>query len=248
MNTLVSIIIPCHNCAKFIAQAIESVIIQNDVEWELLIVDDGSNDSSKTIIQNFIKKDSRIQYLALNKKSGVAKARNTGIKNAKGRYIAFLDSDDYYLPNKLAKQIAFMQKKSLALSYTSYQLADKNDQSLGEFITKPNPTYAELLKTSCIGCSTVIYDTKISGKVYFPEMAIRADYVLWLSILKTTNAIGGILEPLSVYRIYKQSISNNKINAALYQWRVYRNFLKLGRWQSFYYFCHYAYYGFFKYR
>lgn len=247
MNTSVSVIIPCYNCAEFISQAIDSVLIQN-VHWELIIVDDGSTDGSKAIIQTFVNQDSRIKYLALDKNSGASKARNAGIQKAKNRYIAFLDSDDYWLPNKLAKQLESMQSQNLSLSYSSYQFVDKAGQYLGEFITKPFVNYHDLLKTCCINCSTVVCDRQRLTKLYFPNIDHHEDYALWLSILKTTQTVAGILEPLAVYRMHKGSISSNKIYAAIYQWRVYRDFLQLNRVKSLYYFCHYGYYGFFKHR
>jgi glycosyltransferase involved in cell wall biosynthesis len=248
MNSLVSIITPSYKSEKFISQTIESVLAQTYQNWEMVIVDDVSPDNSNEVIKQYVKNDNRIKLIKLEKNSGPAVARNRAIEEAQGRYIAFLDADDLWKPNKLEKQLAFMDANELALSYSSYELIDEEGGSLGLFTTKEKVTYEDLLKTCSIGCLTAIYDTKPIGKVYMPNIIKRQDYGLWLKILKKTNHAKGILEPLATYRILKNSVSSNKFKAAYYVWRLYRDVEKLNVYQSCYYFMHYAYNGLRKYR
>jgi len=248
MINLVSIITPSYNSLRFISQTIESVLSQTYKNWEMIIVDDVSPDNSNEIIEEYIKKDSRIKLIKLEKNSGPAVARNRAIEEAKGRYIAFLDADDLWHPNKLEKQIAFMNENNLSFTYSSYELIDEEGNDLGSFKTKEKITYSEMLKTSSVGCLTAIYDTEKLGKVYMPLILKRQDYGLWLKLLKDIDTTKGILEPLGTYRILKNSVSSNKINAAKYQWKIYREVEKLSLVKSTYYFIQYAYYGLKKYK
>lgn len=246
MNELVSVITPSYNSEEFIAQAIESVLAQSYQLWEMIIVDDGSLDASADIINSYCWNDARIKLITVGEKSGPGKARNLAIKAAKGRYIAFLDSDDLWLPEKLAKQIIFMQEHKLAFTYASYQLTNQDNDDLGVFITAEQISYEDLLRTSNIGCLTAVYDTHRLGKLYMPEIMQQEDYGLWLAILKRIKNAIGMQEPLAVYRLRKGSISSNKLYAAMYQWIVYRDIEKLGLLPSIYYFLHYAYHGLMK--
>ncbi len=248
MNELVSIITPSYNSEKFISDTIQSVLDQTYQYWEMIIVDDVSPDNSNRIIEQYIQQDSRIKLIKLEKNSGPAVARNIAIEEAKGRYIAFLDADDLWQSEKLEKQIKFMQKNDLAFTYSSYYLIDKDGKELGTFITKENISYKEMLKTCSVGCLTAIYDTQVLGKVYMPLILKRQDYGLWLKILKEIKTTKGILEPLATYRILENSVSSNKIKAAQYQWKIYREVEKLNIFSSMYYFIHYAINGIIKYR
>ena len=248
MSSLVSIITPSYRSEKFISQTIESVLSQTYQNWEMIIVDDVSPDNSNKIIGEYCKKDSRIKLIKLEKNSGPAIARNRAIAEANGRYIAFLDADDLWKPEKLEKQLLFMEKNNLAFTYSSYDLIDEHGNYLGTFITKKNISYSSMLKTSSVGCLTAIYDTKKLGKVYMPEILKQEDYGLWLRILKKIDSTKGILEPLAIYRIRKNSVSSNKIKTAQYQWKIYREIEKLSFFKSVYYFIHYAYNGVIKYK
>jgi teichuronic acid biosynthesis glycosyltransferase TuaG len=231
-----------------VALAIESVIAQSYQEWEMIIVDDNSPDNANEIIETYIQKDSRIKLIKLTKNSGPAIARNQAIKEANGRYIAFLDADDVWLPQKLEKQINFMNEYDLSFTYSSYNLIDEENIPLGQFITKKKISYKSMLKTCSVGCLTAIYDSYKLGKVYMPNIKKRQDYALWLKILKGREETKGILEPLASYRILQESVSSNKMKAAYYQWKIYRDIEKLNYLKSIYYFVQYAYYGFMKYR
>jgi glycosyltransferase involved in cell wall biosynthesis len=248
MNNLISIITPSYKSERFVSQTIKSVLAQTYKNWEMIIIDDCSPDNSNIEIEEYIKKYNRIKLMKLEKNGGPAVARNIATEEAKGRYIAFLDADDLWMPKKLEKQINFMDKHNLALSYTSYNLIDEEDNDLGVFITKEEVTYSDLLKTNSIGCLTAIYDTNKIGKILMPNIIKRQDYGLWLKILKEVDYARGILEPLATYRIMKDSVSSNKIDAAKYVWKIFREVEKLNIFQSCYYFCHYIYNGLRKYK
>ncbi len=236
MKELVSIITPNYNCKKYIASTIESVICQTYPYWEMIIVDDCSNDGSVEIIEKYIIKDNRIKLIKFKNNFGPAIARNTAIKEAKGRYIAFLDSDDLWYPEKLEKQIKYMNDKKCALSYSYYDVIDENNNRTNQ-IYKPKDklSYCDLLKTCSIGCLTSIYDTKIVRKEYMPIIKKRQDYGLWLKILKKIDYAYCIKEVLATYRIRKGSISSNKLELIKYNWKLFREHEKLSIIKSFYY-------------
>jgi len=247
-NTMVSIIMPSYKSERFIAQAIESVISQTYTNWEMIIVDDKSPDNANVIIKSYIEKDKRIQLIELEQNSGPAVARNKAILESKGRYIAFLDSDDMWIATKLEKQILWMQTKKCALSYTSYFIIDESGKEQGVFITKEQVSYWDLLKTNSIGCLTVIYDTDTLGKVLMPNIIKKQDYALWLKILKQIDNGYGMLEPLAYYRIVENSVSRNKFAGLKYLWNIYRDLERLNIFQTLYYFASYIYYGVRKYK
>jgi len=232
---LVSIITPSYNSSKYISQTIESVISQTYQNWEMIIIDDCSTDDSIYTIEKYLKKDMRIKLIKLEKKSGPAVARNKGIKEANGRYIAFLDADDIWLSEKLEKQINFMKKERICFCYSSYYVIDEKGFEIGLFITKKEATYKELLKTCFIGNLTAIYDASNLGKIYMEPIPVRQDYTLWLKILRNGAPAKGILEPLAKYRLRYGSISSNKIKATIWTWQIYRNIEKLTLYESIYY-------------
>ena len=249
MKALVSIIMPNYNGAQFLAQSIESVLAQTFENWALIIVDDVSSDNSCQIIGEYIKKDSRIELIKLEKNSGPAIARNCAIKEAQGRYIAFLDSDDLWHPEKLSKQISFMQENEIALSYTSYYSIEEESGKIIDQIHIPvKVDYHELLKQNIIGCLTAVYDTKKLGKVYMPEIQKRQDFALWLDILKRVSYAHGMEEPLAYYRVRKTSVSSNKLIASTYNWKLYREIEKLPLYKAIYYFGWYTYRSIIKYK
>jgi teichuronic acid biosynthesis glycosyltransferase TuaG len=248
-NYLISIITPSYNSSKFIPDTLNSVLAQTYQNWEMIIVDDVSNDNSIEVIEEYLKKDSRIKLVQLKNNSGAAVARNTAINAAEGRFIAFLDSDDLWMPTKLEKQLNFMIKNNYDFTYTHYDLIDEENIKYGKtFKAQKEVSYHDLLKTCSIGCLTVIYDTKKIGKVYMPLIRRRQDYGLWLKILKTTPKAYCLEESLAVYRRRQNSISSNKKKAALFQWKIYREVEKLNIFSSLFYFIHYAINGFKKYK
>lgn len=242
----VSIITPSHNSSLFISKTIESVLIQSYSDWEMIIVDDCSTDHSAEIIQSFVDQGHRIKLIQLTKNSGAAVARNAGIEAAQGRYIAFLDSDDEWLPHKLEKQIAFMQANNYSFTFAAYDKVDEAGKIFGHVGAPNKVTYFDLLKSSSIGCLTAMYDTEYFGKIYMPLIRKRQDLALWLQLLKKTKYAYGLNESLGRYQVRHNSISADKRSAALYQWRVYRDVERLGLVQSCYYFIHYAVRGLLK--
>ena len=239
---LVSIITPVHNADRHVKETIESILSQTFEDWELILIDDFSTDNGIQILKEYERIDSRIRLLKNDVNQGAAVTRNRGIDVAKGRYIAFLDSDDLWAPNKLEKQLAFMQKNDYAFTYTSYHIFRGNVQN-GIMHVPEKVTHSELLKTCSIGCLTVMYDTEKLGKMLMPIISRRQDFALWLKILKKIPYAYGMQEPLASYRLRDDSISGNKFKAATYQWRVYREFENLNFIQASYYFFHYSIYG-----
>ena len=237
---LVSVITPSYNCARFIEETIRSVQAQTWQNWEMIIVDDCSTDNSVEVIQNLAKTDTRIRLIEHQWNGGPAVARNIAIEHASGRYIALLDSDDLWLPEKLEKQIALFKSNDAALIvYSSYQKIEENGSPRG-IVNVPNKLNRnDLLNTTSIPCLTAIYDTeRTGGKVYMKLMG-HEDYILWLNILRKGNAYG-LSECLAKYRVVKGSVSFNKVKVALFQWGIYRRQLDLNFLQSlklmFYYF------------
>jgi teichuronic acid biosynthesis glycosyltransferase TuaG len=237
----VSIITPNYNGEAFIAETIQSVLNQDFVAWELIIIDDNSGDESIKIIESF--HDDRIQLVRLDKNQGAAIARNEGIRQATGRWIAFLDGDDVWMSNKLSEQISFMRKNNYAFTYTAYEKVNEHSQKTGLITVPEKVNYHDLLKTCSIGCLTAIYDSQQLGKIYMPEIDKRQDYGLWLKILKQIDFAYGMDQMLAKYRVRSHSISRNKFLAAKYQWRVYREIEKLSFFSALRYMISYAYYG-----
>jgi len=223
MTKLVSIITPVHNSEKFLSQCMDSVLAQTYSDWEHILVDDFSSDGSVALIKTFQEKDPRIKYYGLQKNSGAGMARNKGIEFAKGKYIAFLDSDDVWYPEKLEKQLHFMEQNNYHFTFTDYDQINEVGQRLSKVLKcKPIVTYKNALYKNPIGCLTVIYDVDFFGKQYMSSIRKRQDYALWLKLLKKTNGYG-LNECLASYRIGNESISANKFDLLKYEWKIYRD-------------------------
>lgn len=219
----VSIIMPSYNASRFIADAIRSVQAQICQEWELLIVDDGSSDHSIDIINRFASEDQRIR-LFKSSHQGAAEARNIAIRQARGRYIAFLDSDDVWEENKLAAQLAFMEKRHCAFVFSSYYTMDEDGRKTGKTIAAPPVmTYHRYLKDTIIGCLTVMIDRQQTGNFEMPVIRSSHDMALWLHIMKQGFTAYGMPEVLAGYRLVASSNTAKKRRAAYDVWRVYRD-------------------------
>lgn len=236
----VSVITPSHNSAQFISETIRSVLNQSFSDWEMIIVDDCSTDNSVEVIQSFVERDSRIKLIQLSENSGAAVARNRAIEAAQGRYIAFLDSDDKWLPHKLETQIQFMQDNDVAFSYAAYEKINEQGKAVGKIGVPERVTYNDLLKVCSIGCLTAVYDTQKLGKIYMPLIRKRQDLGLWLRILKQIPYAYGVQEVLGQYQLRSDSISANKRSAAQFTWKLYREVEKLNIFKASYFFAHYA--------
>ena len=247
MNINVSIITPCYNAASFIDETIKSVLNQSYQNWELIIVDDCSTDNSSKIIKKYCSLDNRIKYIKTESASGSPTIpRNIAIKNAKGRYIAFLDSDDLWLPNKLEEQLTFFNNEKIAVVYSNYEKINEEGIRNKRVIKAPNSVdYKTLLKSNVIGNLTGIYDTAKSGKIFCKNIR-HEDYVLWLSILKKGYIAKNTNTVTALYRVRKSSISSNKLKIFTWQWKILRNVEKLTLPKAIYYYSHYAIKAFLK--
>ncbi|WP_142784459.1 glycosyltransferase family 2 protein [Changchengzhania lutea] len=223
MNPLVSIIIPTYNSEVFISETIHSVLNQTYSEWELLIVDDGSDDNTVDIIKEFQKLNSNIKLLINERNQGAAISRNKAINDAKGDYIAFLDADDLWLPHKLETQITFMRAENCVVSFSSYELIDELGNTLNKCVKSlPVLSYKKLLKSNYIGNLTGVYHVKTLGKITSPNLPKRQDWLLWLAAIeKSGKPAKGIEESLAYYRIRNNSMSSNKLNLLKHNYWVY---------------------------
>lgn len=245
---LVSIIMPAFNAQSFLTLAIESVLAQSYANWELLVIDDASTDATASIVRSYALRDPRVRLLTNHHGKGVVGARNSGIDTAQGEFIAFLDSDDSWLPNKLTAQVALMRDSGCALSATAYRMVDAQDAPLGEVRVPARIHYTDLLKGNCIGCLTALYSRARLGKVYMPSGFHHEDYLTWLGILREHGPAAGLDDILALYRKHGQSLSSSKGRAAVWQWRIYRDALRMPLWQAAYYFVNYAVRGVLKHR
>lgn len=210
---LVSIITPNYNCEKFISKTIDSVLKQSYSNWEMIIVDDCSNDQSYNIACMYAEKDSRIKVLKNEMNSGAAFSRNRALDVAKGEYIAFLDSDDLWCDTKLEKQIDFMKKNYCDFSFSKYELIDEKDNSLHKTSKVINNlTYWKYLHHCYTGCLTVIYKKEIASDVRSFLIKNNNDYGLFLQVVKKAKKAMGIQEVLAFYRIQKSGISRKKLS------------------------------------
>ena len=236
----VSIITPSYNSERYISETIDSVINQTYENWEMLIIDDSSTDNSINIISDYCSSENSIKLIKLEENGGAAVARNRGIKEAEGRFIAFLDSDDLWHPEKLEKQLEKMVKKNLPFTFTTYQLINEEGE-LGKTIkSKAIVSYRNAIMSNPIGCLTVMIDTNFFGKVYMPYIKKRQDLGLWLKLLRKTAAVG-IEENLAFYRVRRDSISSNKFKLIKYHWILYRKHEKVPFFTSLYYVIYYSF-------
>jgi glycosyltransferase involved in cell wall biosynthesis len=223
-KNLISIITPTYNCEEYISETIESVLNQTYEQWEMIIVDDCSTDNTKKIIDKYSRDDKRIRYYPLNVNSGAAIARTKAMELAEGEYMAFLDSDDLWIPCKLEKQLAFMKQNNYSFTCTAYEQIDQSGKLLNKIVKSiPKTNYNRLLLDCPVGNSTVMYNVSNMGKFEVPNIRKRNDDALWLAMLKKETYIFGMTDVLMQYRIRENSISNNKVSLIKYHWILYRN-------------------------
>ena len=242
MNPLVSIIMPCYNAERYIAQSIESVLAQTYQNWELLITDDCSSDKSVEIIKHYCEKDKRIDLLISKEHHGPGDTRNISINRAKGRFIAFLDNDDIWYSEKLEKQIPFMLENGYGFTYSGFEMINDNGKSKGHIVkTDGILDVTKYLKNTIIGCGTVILNRDIVGDFLMFKNDTSDDMTLWLSIMHKGFMAYPLDEVLMKYRVRKKSASSNKFKASRDVWRVYRKNEKLSLVKSVFYFSCYAF-------
>jgi len=240
---LVSVVMPCFNGATYLGEAIASVRSQTFEDWELLVVDNNSTDRSTHIAMEHAEQDPRVRPRACTAR-GAAHARNQGIREARGRYIAFLDCDDVWLPRKLELQLDAMRRHDAAMCWASYQVIDADGTPQRVQAATATTTYDDFMaKRNVFGCLTVIFDTAKLGKQYMPNLRMRQDYALWAKLIRQSEAerfaLVGLPEVLANYRVHAGALTRNKAKAAYYQWRLYRDAENLGLVRSLRFFRHY---------
>ena len=209
MDELVSIIMPSYNTGKYIAESINSVLAQTYTNWELIIVDDCSSDNTEEVVQSF--KDNRIIYLKNENNSGAALSRNRALREAKGKWIAFLDSDDLWMPDKLRQQINFMKENDYSFSYTEYERIDELSNKLNIYCTGPRVLTKKRMYQYCYpGCLTVMFDYSKTGLIQIKNIKKNNDYAMWLQVIKFCDC-HLLKQNLALYRIRKNSISHDSI-------------------------------------
>jgi len=221
MNKLVSVIMPVHNAEEYVGEAIGSVLSQTYPDWEL-VVDDCSSDGSFSVVKRYAERNSRIRLFQTASSSGSpVLPRNMGVEAARGRYIAFLDSDDVWLPDKLRNQLPLFEEDGVAVVFSDYEKMTEAGQRSGRVIRAPRETdYRRLLRGNVIGNVTGVYDSYKVGKVFFQPVH-HEDYVLWLSILKRGYVARNTGTVTALYRLRKQSVSSNKWKVLGWQWHIY---------------------------
>lgn len=241
---LVSVIVPVYNAEKFIVDTMDTVRNQTYQNWELILVDDMSTDKSCQIIEKYQKKYStkQISLIKLKEKGMAAGARNEGVKKAHGRYICFLDADDFWDIHKLEKQVAFMNTHNCAFSFTGYEFADQNGSPLGTKVFIPERlNYKQALKNTTIWTTTVMFDRKKISKELIQMPNVKSeDTATWWKILKNGYDAYGLNEILAYYRRSEGTLSANKVEAIKRIWNLYRHVEGLSLLSSIYNFCFYA--------
>ena len=228
-DCLVSIITTLYESGDYIAKAIESVLAQTYTNWELVITDDCSTDNGPTIVESYASRDSRIHLLRLESNGGPGVARNNSIKHSEGQYIAFLDSDDTWMPDKLERQLALMRKTGCGVVYSSYLTCDADDRITGMVKCKSRIRYWRIVCDNAIGFLTMMYDRKVTGDAFMPVIRKRQDWGLNIELLRRCRVAYGIKEPLAVYRMRKGSVSRDKLSLIHYNISIYRDVLGYSR-------------------
>lgn len=238
---LISIITPTYNSKKFINSTIESVKKQTYINWEMLIVDDFSKDNSIEIINRYVEKDNRIRLIPLKKNVGAAEARNIALRQAKGSYIAFLDSDDLWEPYKLEKQLNFIKEKNAAFVYSAYDRITEEGDYMNTYFVPEKLTYKQFLRNTIIGTLTVLIDKEKTGYFEMPLIRSSHDMALWCIILRKGFKAYGQNKVLAHYREVSTSNTASKWKAAKDVWKVYRMYEKLNVLSASFYFIGYAF-------
>mgnify|MGYP003281016021 FL=1 len=245
---MISIIMAAYNAEKTIEQAINSVLNQTYPDFELLVVNDCSNDRTVELVENIEAKDSRVRLISNAKNSGVSYTRKHGLEEAKGLWIAILDSDDAWAPEKLEKQIDLQKRMNADLLFTGSAFMDSDGQPIDWYLHAPmEVTYRQLLKQNVLSNSSALVRKELYAKYYAAGDEMHEDFAIWLNILKEGKKAYGVDEPLLIYRIAKSSKSGNKVKAAKMNWNTYR-YVGLNPFESAYYEVWYVINGLTKYK
>ncbi len=240
MKPLVSIITPCYNSADFITATLDSIVNQTYKHWELIIVDDKSSDNTIEIIEDFAQPHSNIKLIRLAKNGGVANARNVALDHVTGKYVAFLDSDDVWKPEKLSRQVDFMEEHNLPMTFCAYHRIDE----AGEIISRKIPVPTSVNYNQLLSHNVIIFSTSLTLKSAIGDLKFKKagheDWIFWLDLFKKCGKGYGINEPLALYRIRSNSVSSNKLKVIGYTWKILREHEKIGLFKSMYLFSKYA--------
>jgi len=243
----VSIITPAHDAARFLDETIHSVKAQTFSDWEMIVVDDDSGDGTHEIVERWAASDPRIRLVRQSPKQGAGAARNRALAEARGRYVAFLDSDDLWRPEKLEVQVAFMRETGAVFSFAGYSIIDERGKPLGRPVRAPERVdYDFLLRNTIIGCLTVMLDRTGLGPLSMPPLRQHEDLSLWYDLLKRGAVARGIPRDLALYRVVRGSASRNRIRSALHMWKVYRDRERLSLPSALWCYAHYAWNAYWK--
>lgn len=243
---IVSVIIPAYNCESSIKRSIDSALAQN-VPLEILVINDCSTDGTEQVVTPYMKHVS-VRYFVNDRNLGVAKSRNRGVQLARGQYIAFLDSDDWWEEGKLKKQLETIERENAVICCTARELMDENGNSLGKVIpVGERITYRALLRHNSINCSSVLIRRDVALEFPMEHEDSHEDYITWLKVLKKYGYACGINEPLLKYRLSQKGKSGSKLKSAGMTFKVYR-YMGFGLLHSILYFCSYVVHGIWKYR
>ena len=244
MSDLISIIVPVYNVEKYIRETMDCVLAQTYGNWELLLVDDCGTDGTVGVIKDYLeeKRDERIRLIHQPSNMGAARARNRGLQEARGRYIAYLDADDLWVPEKLEKELRFMEEKNAAFAFTGYEFADAEGVGTGKVVQVPETlNYNQALSNTTIFTTTVMFDTTKIPKDMLEMPIIKSeDTALWYKVLRNGYVAYGLDENLVKYRRVGKSLSSNKLEALRRIWNLYRKAEGLSIWKSAYHFCFWA--------
>lgn len=248
INDLVSIIMPAYRVESIIEDSINSVISQTYQNWELLVADDCSPDATASVVASASERDSRVRLIQCKVNGGPAVARNAALAEARGRWIAFLDSDDLWLPDKLEETIQYALANRSALTYTGFRRISFDKKLTGDYISVPRSlTYSQLLGNTAIATSTVLLDRQLVGDICMKNVYYD-DFVCWLGVLSKEGIAYGLNKDLMRYRVVANSVSRNKRRSAFEVWKIYTQVEKLGYIRSTWSFLNYAFNAFVKYR
>jgi teichuronic acid biosynthesis glycosyltransferase TuaG len=245
---LVSIITPAFRCASVVGETLQSVLDQTYPHWELLVAEDCSPDNTREVIRGWAQADPRIKLVEMARNGGPALARNAALERAQGRWVAFLDSDDLWLPQKLERSLAHARQTGAAFVFTGFRRIPAAGGRAGRYLAVPRTlSYRQLLGNTAIATSTVLLDISRTGAVRMRQ-TYYDDFDCWLRILKKGVLAHGLDEDLMRYRVMNQSVSRNKRKSAGKVWRAYRDLEQLSVASSAWYFAQYALRGLLKYR
>lgn len=225
ITPLVSVIIPCYNSEKNILQTIASVSAQTMGDLEILVVDDCSSDGSAKVVESILTEEPRLRFFQQDINHGVAQARNRALSEARGRYVAYLDSDDLWSPEKLERQIAFMSENGYGACFTSYETIKEDGTHINYVHVPSSITYKQFLKNTITCSHSLLFDTSIVDRslLVMPDIRRGQDFATWCQVMKAGHALHGLDEPLAVYRKCAGSLSSDPIKSVKRTWNIYRN-------------------------